>query len=192
LTGSFEAGAGSDYVIPTLLQFGGTIDVSSINPVILSNLGLAGYAVTGTGNLYDQFEEEFPSGEEYFTVSVTFTPNSTPVVRLSPTNLDFGPQGSDIPNTPQNVTLTNAGSAPLLITSIAVTGTGGGDFSESNNCPMNPSTLAPGGYCNITVVFSPTASGMRNANLTITDNAPDSPEMVPLTGIGVGGKVGLK
>jgi len=32
-------------------------------------------------------------------------------------------------------------------------------------------------------------SGTRNADITISDSAPDSPQMVPLTGIGVGGKV---
>jgi uncharacterized repeat protein (TIGR03803 family) len=115
-----------------------------------------------------------------------------PIVSLSPTNLNFDPQGFDIPNTPQTVTLTNSGGAPLLITSIAITGADGGDFSESNNCPINPTALPPGGHCSITIVFSPTASGTRNADVTITDTAPGSPQMVPLTGIGVGGKVGLK
>jgi uncharacterized repeat protein (TIGR03803 family) len=115
-----------------------------------------------------------------------------PAVSLSPTNLNFGPQGIDIPNTPQTVTLTNSGGAPLVITSIAITGADGGDYFESNNCPISPNTLAPGSHCSIEVVFSPTASGTRNADVTITDNAPGSPQMVPLTGIGVGGKVGLK
>jgi uncharacterized repeat protein (TIGR03803 family) len=115
-----------------------------------------------------------------------------PAVSLSPTSLNFGPQGFDIPNTPLTVILTNTGVAPLLIASIAITGADGGDFSESNTCPINPSTLPVGGHCSITVVFSPTASGTRNADITITDNAPNSPQMVPLTGIGVGGKVGLE
>ena len=44
----------------------------------------------------------------------------------------------------------------------------------------------------ITVVFSPTETGTLSADVTITDNAPDSPQMVPLTGIGVGGKVRLR
>jgi uncharacterized repeat protein (TIGR03803 family) len=112
-----------------------------------------------------------------------------PRVDLSPTSLNFGPQGTNLPNTPLTVTLTNTGGAPLLISSIVITGTDSGDFSESNNCPTAPGPLTPGGYCSITVVFAPTGSGMLNADVTITDNAPDSPQMVPLTGVGVGGKV---
>ncbi len=54
---------------------------------------------------------------------------------------------------------------------------------------MNPSTLAPGNHCTITVIFSPQEAGNLTAAVTITDNAPDSPQMIPLTGIGGGGKV---
>lgn len=115
--------------------------------------------------------------------------SGTPAVSLSPTSLDFGPQGLGRPNTPQNTTLSNTGSKPLSITSIMVTGANRSDFSASDTCPRYPNTLAPGDRCTITVVFSPTGAGMRNAAVTITDNAPDSPQMVPLTGIGVGGKV---
>jgi hypothetical protein len=190
LIGSFQAGATSEYATNLFAEFAGGIDVSLINPAILANLGLAGYATSGTGNLNDTFYP--PTPEEDFSVSVTFTPTPTPVVRLSPIMLNFGPQGLDAPNTPQTVTLTNIGALPLLVTTVGTTGPNGGDFSEQNNCPMNPSTLPPGDYCSITVFFSPIAVGIRNANLTITDNAPDSPQMVSLTGIGVGGRVGLK
>ncbi len=108
-----------------------------------------------------------------------------------PTSLDFGPQGLN-PNTPQTVILTNVTDQPLTITSLMVTGTNNRDFLESDNCPRSPNTLAPGDHCTITVVFSPTETGTLTAAVTITDNAPDSPQVVPLTGIGVGGKVGLK
>ena len=113
-------------------------------------------------------------------------------VGLSPTSLDFGPQGITRPTTPQIITLTNSGELPLPITGIAITGLNPGDFDQTNNCPMSPDTLAPGHQCMITVVFAPTETGTLTADVTITDNAPDSPQMVPLTGIGVGGRVGLK
>jgi sugar lactone lactonase YvrE len=115
-----------------------------------------------------------------------------PGVTLSPTSLDFGPQGIHRPITPQVVTLTNSGSLSLSIASIAITGQNGGDFAQINNCPMIPNTLAPGNHCIITVVFSPIETGTLSADVTITDNASDSPQMVPLTGIGVGGRVRLK
>jgi sugar lactone lactonase YvrE len=112
-----------------------------------------------------------------------------PEVTLSPTSLDFGPQGVLRPTTPQVATLTNSGAAPLSITSIAITGQNSSDFAQTNNCPISPNTLAPGDRCNITVVFSPIETGTLSAAVTITDNAPDSPQSVALTGIGVGGKV---
>jgi hypothetical protein len=113
-------------------------------------------------------------------------------VSLSPASLDFGPQGTDRPTTPQAITLTSSGATALSITSISITGANSQDFDQWNDCPMNPNTLDPGNYCTITVMFAPTEIGTLNADVTITDDAPNSPQMVPLTGIGVGGKVGLR
>ena len=115
-----------------------------------------------------------------------------PEVTLSPASLNFGGQGVHRMNQPQTVMLTSTGSAPLTISNIAITGANKGDFDQWNNCPLNPNTLAPGDHCNITVVFSPTETGTLNADVAITDNALDSPQMVPLTGFGVGGKVRLR
>ena len=115
----------------------------------------------------------------------------SPFVKLSPASLAFGPQGVQAPNVPQNVTLTNTGELPLLISDIEITGPNGGDFTQTNTCPVNPNSLAPGDSCTITVVFAPTGAGTLNADVTLTDNAPDSPQNVPLTGVGVSGKPGL-
>ena len=115
-------------------------------------------------------------------------PLASPVVVMSPSSLDFGPQGVHRPITPLTTILTNAGNGPLSVTSIAVTGADSGDFTQTNNCPVSPNTLGPGNSCTITVIFMPTETGVRTAGITLTDNAPDSPQTVSLTGIGVGGK----
>ncbi len=52
-----------------------------------------------------------------------------------------------------------------------------------NHCE---STVEAGGRCFIAVVFSPGASGMRTATLTITDSGIGSPHVVPLSGVGEG------
>ncbi|HUY13019.1 MAG TPA: choice-of-anchor tandem repeat GloVer-containing protein [Terriglobia bacterium] len=114
-----------------------------------------------------------------------------PVVSLSPTSLTFGPQGVSAPNVPQVVTLTNTGGAALSITNIAVTGQNSGDFAQANNCPISPNTLAAGDNCMITAYFFPVGAGALAAAVTITDNAPGSPQNVPLSGVGVSGKPGL-
>jgi len=78
----------------------------------------------------------------------------------------------------QTVTLTNGGSAPLHIT--AVTASTG--FSQTNTCPAS---IAAGAGCTITVTFAPTTVGPVTGSLTITDNAPGSPQTIALTGTGV-------
>ena len=105
-----------------------------------------------------------------------------PAVTLSPTSVNFGYQAVNITSSPQVITLTNTGLGPLLISSIGITGTNSGDFAQTNNCP---SQLMPTDSCSISVTFTPTTTGTRNAFLSISDNAPGSPQLVPLTGQGV-------
>src|SRR5207248_2895845 len=83
------------------------------------------------------------------------------------------------------VTLSNPGSTALSITSIGFTGTNPGDFGQTNNCPLSPSTLAANATCTINVTFTPTAIGSRSATLTVTDNASNSPQTAGVSGTGV-------
>ena len=115
------------------------------------------------------------------TVSVLL---QTLVVSLSSSSLTFADQPVGTTSPPQTVTLTNGSSAPLSISSIAVTGTNAGDYAQANTCPVSPSTLQVGANCTISVTFTPTATGTRTGNLTITDNAPGSPQIVSLSGTG--------
>ena len=115
-----------------------------------------------------------------------------PIVSLSPTTLDFGAQAVSRLHPPKTTTLTNTGDGSLLISAIAISGTNRYDFWKTDNCPRAPNALAPGAHCDIVVFFSPTGVGARTANLTITDNAPDSPQLVLLKGLGVGPRPGLQ
>jgi len=82
--------------------------------------------------------------------------------------------------------LTNNQSGPLTIatTGIQMTGTNPGDFSQTNNCPVSPNTLAGGGTCTFTVTFKPTATGKRTAKIAVNDDANNSPQTVFLKGTG--------
>lgn len=51
-----------------------------------------------------------------------------------------------------------------------------------------PKTIATGQSAAATIVFTPNASGTASANLTLTSDAANSPNMVPLTGVGVSAK----
>ena len=102
-------------------------------------------------------------------------------VSLSPTSLSFGAVQAGNSSQPQTVTLTNTGSATLTISSIAFTGNALQDYKQTNTCGTS---VNAGAQCTISVTFKPTRTGVRNANLTITDNAANSPQNVPVTGIG--------
>jgi hypothetical protein len=49
--------------------------------------------------------------------------------------------------------------------------------------------VAAGANCTISVTFKPTASGTRNAALSLTDNATASPQQVLLSGTGTTAKL---
>jgi len=105
-----------------------------------------------------------------------------PLVGLFPPTLEFGNQTVNITSSPKNTTLTNTGNITLHITSITITGADSGDFAQSNNCDQ---PIQPNNNCQIKVTFTPSTTGQRTAQVTITDDAPDSPQQVPLSGVGV-------
>jgi hypothetical protein len=114
------------------------------------------------------------------TVSLTGTAVA-PTIALSATSLNFGSQAAGTTSAPQNVTLSNPGTGAIGISGIGVTGTNSTDFIETNNCPPS---LGASASCLITVKFDPTASGSasRVASVSISDNAPQSPQTISLAG----------
>ena len=101
-----------------------------------------------------------------------------PGVSLSAPTLDFSTQLIGATSPSQTIILTNTGTAPLSVNSVA----SGGDFAVTSTCSTN---VMVGATCAITVTFAPTATGPRNAAITITDNAGSSPQSVSLTGVGI-------
>ncbi|MBZ5658723.1 MAG: choice-of-anchor D domain-containing protein, partial [Acidobacteriia bacterium] len=100
-------------------------------------------------------------------------------VALSPISLTFGNVVINTTSTAKTVTLTNSGAATLSISSIA---TSGSFAVSSTTCGA---TLAVGKKCKVIVTFAPTVLGALTGALTFTDNAPDSPQTVALSGTGV-------
>jgi hypothetical protein len=131
-------------------------------------------AESGTLNIIDNA----PGSPQ--TVALAGT-GAAPIVNLSAANLVFAASPVGTASATQSVTLTNAGTATLNLSSITLTGASAGDFSQSNNCGAS---VAPNVSCTITVNFTPTAAGSRTAAITISDNALDSPETVQLSGTG--------
>jgi hypothetical protein len=114
------------------------------------------------------------------TIALTVTA-SGPVVTLTPTSLVFGNTVVGTTATGKTVKLTNTGSSTLNISSIVVSG----DFAPVTSTKPCGSTLAAGANCIIKVTFTPTQLGTRTGNITINDNASNSPQTVPLSGTGI-------
>jgi hypothetical protein len=101
-----------------------------------------------------------------------------PIVSFTPTSLAFSVVVVGQNSAPKNVTMKNTGNGVLNITSITSTTT---DYTQTNNCG---SSLNPGASCTISVTFAPGSAGLLNGTISVTDNAPGSPQTVPLSGRG--------
>jgi hypothetical protein len=101
-----------------------------------------------------------------------------PTANVSPKHLTFkvklGDRGRKI------VRLSNTGNAPLDISRIELTGNRFGFFYERNTCGA---ALYPGTQCVIHVAFQPNDKKRYTATLVISDNAPNSPQQIPLIGM---------
>jgi hypothetical protein len=107
-----------------------------------------------------------------------------PGVAITPQQLNFGNEALNSTSNPQDLTLINAGSASLFITSIEA----GANFGATDDC----GTLLPpaGGNCTIQVTFTPTTLGSTTNQITINDDAAGSPHRVVVTGTGVASSAG--
>jgi len=97
-----------------------------------------------------------------------------------PADLDIGNTVSGSPIT-ASVTLVNNGTEAITITKTAITGTNPSDFAVTYN-PC--SVINPDSTCAVQISFNPTASGVRTATLSFTDNATGSPQTITLVGVG--------
>jgi hypothetical protein len=105
-----------------------------------------------------------------------------PAVTLNPASaLAFpGTPTQGTSTSPQNITVTNSGGASLQILSAVLSGFNASDFSISSDTCSG--SLAVNASCTVSIVFSPTASGIRTTTLTLTDNAANSPQSLGITG----------
>src|SRR5574340_386927 len=115
------------------------------------------------------------------TAGLTGTGNASGV-NLLPTSLTFSSQVVGTSSPSQGLTLSNSLSTTVTISSIVITGANAGDFSQTNNCGTS---VAAGANCTISVTFKPTATGTRNASLTVTESSPNAFQTVILTGTGI-------
>ena len=92
-----------------------------------------------------------------------------PAISVAPENLDFGQVITGLTGT-ETITLSNTGDAPLMVSSMMLSGDHATDFSHSGEC----ATLEPGTDCDISLTFAPSATGPRTASLDIQSNDSDN------------------
>jgi hypothetical protein len=130
--------------------------------------------IAGTLIVSDQYRSQ--------TVTLNGTGVAPPGVSLSPTSTAVFPAtGVGLSAGPQLVTLTNNGGLPLSIQGVAVTG----DFTVIAGSNLCGSMLAVNASCTLQLAFTPTVAGARSGTLTVTDDAPNSPQTLSLSGTGV-------
>jgi hypothetical protein len=114
------------------------------------------------------------------TVALSGTGQTT-AIQIAPTSLTFSGQSVGTKSAPQSITITNAGTSALAINGVTISGSNPGDFAQSNNCPPS---LGANATCTVNVTFQPGATGPGSASISISDDAPNSPQTVALTGTG--------
>jgi uncharacterized membrane protein len=136
------------------------------------------YGINDKGQIVG--EANTPGPGPFHGVLWTVTSSNGPTVVLVPTSLKWGKVLVGSTGATRTITLTNTGSATLNIGSIVVTG----DFTQKTGLKSCGATVAAGASCLIRVQFKPQQVGVRTGEVMITDDAPDSPQRVSLTGTG--------
>ncbi len=128
-----------------------------------------------------QITDNAPSSPQTVALSGTgVAPN--PSLAFVPGSLTFNPIAQGATEGPQPIQITNIGSAVLHISNVALGGANPSDFSATNTC-TSPA-IAVNASCGINVSFTPSATGNRSASITLTDDAPNSPQTLFVQGTG--------
>jgi hypothetical protein len=111
------------------------------------------------------------------TASLSGTGNAAAAIVLTPLSLTFPATAISATSSVQNITISNTSSSSVALQTPSISGT---DFKlTANTC--GPS-LGSGVGCTVSVAFTPTASGARSANFSITDGA--GTQTASLSGVG--------
>lgn len=107
-------------------------------------------------------------------------------LQVLPNRLDFGDVPISSTSEALDVVVSNPGSAPLALDSIAIRGVDAGEFTQDGQC--DGTSISPGSECRFGVVFNPQGRGRRNARLVVTSRAAGFTRRVEMVGSGVDGE----
>ena len=115
-------------------------------------------------------------------------PVASPVQQVLPASYDFGKVTSSNVPAPLEVTVTNTGNAPLLVSNIALGAGASPSFAlrlggGSKPCGSASATIAAGDLCTVEIAFAPSSTGTFTASLQIVSNDRTSPSTsLPIVG----------
>lgn len=126
-------------------------------------------------------------------LSITLLGTATPRPKGTVSSTDWAPPIADTvigSSSVKTVVLSNSSSpatgAPLTFASFALAGAAAADYQVGGTCAATPPpTLAPGGQCQLTFTFAPSATGTRAASLQIASDASNALVSVTLGGKGL-------
>jgi hypothetical protein len=184
--------------LPIVLTDQGTADLT-ISSVTVQGTGFSSSGGTnvnlnpdGTATISVKFEPGH-TGAASGTVTVASDAANSPVeislsgtgvtaptsqLSASATGVAFGSVTVGSPVT-KSITLTDAGTANVSISTVSATGAG---FSAKLGANAN---LAPNGTATVSVTYSPTAAGAVQGTLSVSSNASNSVVQIPLSATGV-------
>jgi hypothetical protein len=161
-------------------------------PVTISPMGGSSIAVTftpsATGNRSATLTITDNVTGSPQTVALTGT-GTTPIIGITPANIDFGNQVVNVASGASAITISNSGTATLVISSLSLSGANPADFAFT--APATPIMVLPGGNATVNVSFTPQAVGVRGATLSLNDNVSGSPQTVTLSGTGTAPGIGM-
>ena len=105
-----------------------------------------------------------------------FSVNSGSVIR-------FGTVGLAQTSAWQSVTITNCGTADLIVSNVAITGANSNEFRVVGGTCTN--AIAQNAACTINLAFTPAGVDVRGATLVVSDNTTNSPHYWSLSGTGI-------
>jgi hypothetical protein len=128
-----------------------------------------------------------PPLADVFVIAIQENTSAAPSASFTSPKINFGQQIVGAQNIPPLFAgVTNTGGAPLDVSGLAIVGPNSSDFALSIVEACMTAPILPGATCSFEVAYLPSVVGPEQAFVSITDDAPGSPQLLQIEGIGGG------
>jgi hypothetical protein len=106
-----------------------------------------------------------------------------PTISLDASSFAFGDQMVHTTSSARTLNVSNTGTAALNFSAITLGGNAAADYSATGGCAIG-TPVAAGGSCTLSLRFTPSTTGSRNASLLLASDASNGNATVTLGGTG--------